>query len=411
MTGLERLNGSPSAPIALALSGGGDSLALLHLAKAWADGAGRELLALTVDHGLQPQSADWSQQAAQLAGRLKVAHRILPWLGEKPSSGLPAAARAARHALLADAARAAGARVILMAHTADDLIETELMRRAGGSTPSPRLWSPSPAWPEGRGVFLLRPLLGHRRAELRSYLAARGERWIDDPANDDNRYARARARRLVGSDAETPRPEPSVRCVGLAEVTEGLGGELTVPRSAIVGDDPPRRLLGALILCAAGTTRPAAAVSLARLAARLSAGEDFTASLAGARIEASGEGVLFCREAGESARGGLMTIGHGQGDTIFDGRFLLAARPDGARVAPLRGLARRLPKDQQARLASLAPPVRRALPAVIDALGGVVCPVFSEGGGVSARSLVLGRLRAALGAIPDEATAAQDEAR
>ena len=141
------LNGPAAAPLAVALSGGGDSLALLHLARAWADHAGRRLVALSVDHGLQPASQGWSRFAAERAARLGVPHRILTWLGEKPARGLPAAARAARHALLADAARAVGARVVLMGHTADDLLEAETMRAAGASAPSPRAWSPSPAWP------------------------------------------------------------------------------------------------------------------------------------------------------------------------------------------------------------------------------------------------------------------------
>src|ERR1700722_7155703 len=82
-----------------------------------------------------------------------------------------------------------GAPVILLAHTADDLMEAEIMRRMGASAPSPRQWSPSPAWPQGRGVFLLRPLLGHRRADLRALLHGLGETWIDDPANDDPHYS------------------------------------------------------------------------------------------------------------------------------------------------------------------------------------------------------------------------------
>jgi tRNA(Ile)-lysidine synthase len=170
LEGLERLNARDRPPIALALSGGGDSLALLHLAKAWADAAGRSLIALTVDHGLNPASAAWTRFAAERARRLGAPHRTLPWLGAKPSTGLPAAARAARHALLAEAARSAGAHVVLMAHTADDLMEAQVMRAMGSNAPSPRVWSPSPSWPEGRGVFLLRPLLGQRRAVLRELL-------------------------------------------------------------------------------------------------------------------------------------------------------------------------------------------------------------------------------------------------
>ena len=194
-----RLCASSARPVAVALSGGGDSLALLLAADAWARRAGRDLIVLSVDHGLRPESAGWTAACAKVAARLELPFRALAWTGPKPTVGLPAAARAARHALLADAARAAGARVILIGHTADDVLEARRMRADGSSVPEPRAWSPSPAWPEGRGVFLARPLLGLGRADIRAWLSARGEAWIEDPANDDLAYARPRARQGHGS--------------------------------------------------------------------------------------------------------------------------------------------------------------------------------------------------------------------
>ena len=406
LAGMERLNAKDRPPVAVALSGGGDSLALLLLAKTWADGAGRRLIALTVDHRLQPQSAAWSRFAADRAERLGVPHLSLAWLGEKPASGLPAAARTARHALLADAARSAGARVILMAHTADDVMEAELMRRMGVSAPSPRLWSPSPAWPQGRGVFLLRPLLAHRRADLRTLLAGLGEAWIDDPANDDPRYSRTLARRRLGDCATTqPLLGPLSPPPGWEAVQEGRGGELTLPRDALgVCLSDRRRLIGALALCAAGTTRPPAGASLDRIAARLSGG-DFSASLAGARIEAHGDQVMVCREAGERARGGLQSAALPLGETVFDGRFLIGVRRSGYQVAPLRGLAARLPPSQRDRLRAIRATVRGALPVVVAPSGEVSCPVLASDDAVSARPLGLGRLHAALGVIADESGA------
>ena len=407
LAGMARLNAADRPPVAVALSGGGDSLALLHLAKAWADGAGRAVIALTVDHGLQPQSASWTRFAAERAGRLGVPHRSLAWLGEKPAAGVPAAARAARHALLADAARSAGARVILMAHTADDVMEAELMRRMGASTPSPRLWSPSPAWPQGRGVFLLRPLLGHRRADLRAMLVGLGETWIDDPANDDPHYSRTLARRRLGACAASPAlPTAPAPPTGWTAILGGPGGELTLPREGLsVCPAGRRRLFGALALCAAGTTRPPSGASLDRIAAQISGGGDFSASLAGARIEARGDRVVVCREAGERARGGLQPLALPLGDSVFDGRFVMTARDAGYHVAPLRGLAARLPAPERDRLRAIWAPARGALPAVVAPSGEVSCPILAPKPAVSAAPLGLERLRAALGAITDESGA------
>ncbi len=405
--GFERwLNGPAAAPVAVALSGGGDSLALLHLAKAWADRAGRRLVALSVDHGLDPASAGWSRFAAERAQRLGVPHRALAWQGAKPTAGLPAAARAARHALLAEAARAEGAVVILMGHTADDLMEAELMRRAGASAPSPRIWSPSPAWPEGRGVFLLRPLLAHRRAELRSLLRALGETWIDDPANDDPRFARALARRRLAAGAAAP--PTAVEAIplwpGLSAVRQGLAGELTAPRRPLTElGEAARRALGALAVCAAGTVRAPAAASLGRIAARLCAGDDVTASLAGARIEARGETLLFCREPGERVRRAIEPAPLPRGESVFDGRFAIDCAEAGGRIGFLAGRAARLPPDERRRLALIPAGARGALPAVVSPDGAVTCPLLAQSGAIAARPLALQRLCATLGAIRDEA--------
>ena len=139
-------------------------------------------MALCVDHQLQGASGDWTRFAAGAAASQGAQFRALAWTGDKPRTGLPAAARAARHALIAEAARNAGAGVALFAHTRDDVAEAALMRAEGTSLGRLRAWAPSPAWPQGRGVFVLRPLLEVARSELRELLRARGLGWIEDPA-------------------------------------------------------------------------------------------------------------------------------------------------------------------------------------------------------------------------------------
>ncbi len=319
-----RLSRRSSAPVVVAFSGGGDSLALLLAAKTWADGAGRPTLALTVDHCLQPASADWARWCAARAGRLGAVHRILAWTTGEPTSGVPARARRARHALLARAARAAGASVVLMGHTLDDRLEARLMRAAGGSVGEPREWAPSPVWPDGRGVFLLRPMLNLRREALRQWLRSLGETWIDDPANADPASPRARARALLQTTPEPPSPSPEVLPPNEGERTdrlasssergppakrvEGAGrgdlllrtsvepnGEVEINLEGLTGADS-RRLLGAALVCAGGGERPPRAAALDRLMARLGKG-DGAATLAGARARWRGERVHLAREA------------------------------------------------------------------------------------------------------------------
>ncbi|MES2897694.1 MAG: tRNA lysidine(34) synthetase TilS [Pseudomonadota bacterium] len=397
-----RLRADSDQPLAVAVSGGGDSVALALLADAWARAHGRRLLILTVDHGLGPLSRDWTLACANLAARLGAGFQALSWTGRKPSTGLPAAAREARHRLIATAARRAGARVVLMGHTADDRAEAQAMRGAGSTTASPREWAPSPAWPEGRDVFLLRPLLGARRAEIRTWLTARGETWIDDPANDDPRFARARARQALAAGAPvSPDPDacsPKPAALALAVHADVGTGMLTLPRDALRQGEITA-FVGAACLCAAGTSRPPRGDRTARLARRLRSEETFAASLAGARIEASATEVRFLREPGEMTRRGLSPLEVSPGcAAVWDGRFEIIA-DHAVTIRPLAGFAARLSSRERQGLAGLPPSARQGLPVVVD--GDRVALAVGVPG-VSVRALAKARLLAACGAVDRE---------
>lgn len=373
--------------LAVGLSGGGDSLALTLIADAWARAAGRDLLILTVDHGLQADSAAWTQACAAVAARLNRPFRALAWTGDKPAAGLPAAARLARHRLLADAAREAGARVILLGHTAGDLAEAAIMRAGGATTPDPRAWAPSPVWPQGRGIFLLRPLLSAARADLRAWLAARGETWIDDPANADLRYARSRARMgASGAPAGATVQAP----LALAQFATEHAGIITLDQARLraATADEARRFVALAAVCAGGGERLPATARTGRVAEVLMRSGPFTATLAGARIRAEDGSVRIFREPGEAARAGLKPL---RPPGVFDGRFEIAT---GAEVRRLSGLAGRLSPADRAILRRIPAAARGALPVVVEADGSVrIAPL---------ESLVGERLRAAAGLVQRE---------
>jgi tRNA(Ile)-lysidine synthase len=234
----------------------------------------------------------------------------LVWTGDKPDAGLPAAARAARHLLIAEAARRLSAPVVLVGHTLDDQLENALMRGAGVRVGMLREWSPSPVWPEGRGLFLCRPLLALRRADLRRWLEEKRWGWIDDPANEDLRYVRARARRALTDPAALPTIDeaPPARLPGLWRV-EPWGGA-TLDRQALMRAEPGQalRLLQIAAVCVSGAERLSRPARAAGLLARLKATERFVATLGGARIEATAEQLILERDAGEAARGGLAPL-------------------------------------------------------------------------------------------------------
>jgi tRNA(Ile)-lysidine synthase len=394
-------------PIAVAYSGGGDSHALALAAAAWAEARGRRVILLYVDHHLQPQSASWAALAEATATRLGAGFRRLDWLGEKPLTGLPAAARSARHRLIARAAQEAGARVILMGHTADDVAEARLMQARGGSVPEPRPWAPSPVWPEGAGLFLLRPLLGCRRADLRDWLRSAGESWIDDPANEDERRARTRARKALAA-GEPPPPGPPAAQEGVAQLAQLAAhplGEIVWRRPDFIAapSAAQARALSVACLCVGGGARPPRGDALRRLIAQLEAGQAFASTLAGARIELLGDEVRLCREPGEAGRGGLAHARLNVGTPlVWDGRWRLTSSAAAGGVMRLAGQGGRLAPATQRRLGHLRPPVRWGLPVV--SLGeALVCPPLEPEAGIEAVSLTRPRFKAACGLVKDEA--------
>lgn len=188
--------------LAVAVSGGADSLALLWLAH---EAYGSRVHVLTVDHGLRPGSASDAEHVAQYAAQLNLPHATLTWTGSKPTTNIQAAAREARYILMADWCAAHGVRWLLTAHHADDQAETLLLRLARGSG-SAGLAGIRRRRDLGNGVTLLRPLLDWRRRELAEVVAAAGWTAVDDPANRATRFDRTQARALL---AATPwlRPE------------------------------------------------------------------------------------------------------------------------------------------------------------------------------------------------------------
>ena len=192
---LKALHAGPR--IAVALSGGADSLSLLVLCAQWAaKSKSRFVAAYTVDHGLRKEAAAEARACGRMAKSLGVAHRVLRWKGEKPASGIQAAARDARYALLAEACRRDKIGDLLTAHHLDDQAETFLMRLARGSGVD-GLAAMASERPLEDGVRLLRPLLDVPRENLRAIVVRAGLTAIEDPSNDNPRFDRVKARHLM----------------------------------------------------------------------------------------------------------------------------------------------------------------------------------------------------------------------
>jgi len=180
----------PSEPVALGLSGGADSVLLLH----WlcASEPRPPVLAIHVDHGLRGAESDADREfCAQLCRDIGVRFQARS-VQLAPGSNLEERAREARYAILAEEAARARVRVLLTGHHADDGLETLLLRWIRGSTLA-GLHGPAETSRLGP-LILVRPLIGMRRAEIRTLLREAGLTWREDSSNDDLRHTRNRVR-------------------------------------------------------------------------------------------------------------------------------------------------------------------------------------------------------------------------
>ena len=304
--------GTPRVAL-VAVSGGPDSMALLHLAALWRDRGGPQIHAATVDHDLRPGSRAEAEAVAQWAAALEIPHSILTWTGERPKARVQELARAARYRLLVDRAENIGAEVLLTGHHGDDQAETVLFRLLRGSGVA-GLAAMAPV-SQRAGLRLVRPLLDLSKADLIAHCQALGQAFFQDPSNRDPRYARTNLKPLLADLA-----------------AQGLGRDelLRLGRRAARADEALRAYVESLrtsigpivkedsFECAAGSLRQVPMEALLRILeveitrigdaaprldrlesltagaqAAIASGEGFRASLAGALVSVTPAGRLL----------------------------------------------------------------------------------------------------------------------
>lgn len=218
-------NWEASAPkvIGVMVSGGGDSMALLHLMHRAGALRGWRIEAITVDHGLRPEAAAEAAMVAGFCAGLAVPHQTSLWLHGEIAGNLMDQARRARLRLVTEWSEARGIAHVVMGHTADDQAETFLMGLARQSGLD-GLSGMRAAWQDS-GITWLRPLLDIPREVLRQYLRAQAVAWVEDPTNDDDSFTRVKARRALAA----LRPL-GITAAKLAAVSDNLG----MARSALV---------------------------------------------------------------------------------------------------------------------------------------------------------------------------------
>lgn len=381
----------PRPLLAIAVSGGADSLALALLAERWARAHRGRIAALTVDHRLRPESAAEARQVGRWLRAHGIAHRILVWEGARPPGDLQAAAREARYRLLEAWCRDAGCLHLLTAHHREDQAETFWLRLARGSGLDGLAGI---AGISERGACrILRPLLPVAPERLRALLRARQQVWIEDPSNANPAFARVRireARALLAAEglgaerlAETMRHLGNTRAVVETETADLLARAVRIDPAGLALLDmasllrAPReiglRALAAVLTAIGGSDYPPRRARLQRLydeCSRNGLGQGRT--LGGCRVLARDGALLVCREAaGLQDRTAVPPGSH----AIWDRRFQTALPKNASRGLTLGALGvdrQGLPTAVLKRLAAVPAAARPTLPALRDKDGSLV---------------------------------------
>lgn len=257
---MDRFAAGGAWPGALAVSGGGDSLALMHLAARWAKA--RRLpapIVLSVDHGLTPGSDRIARAVARQARALGLKAVVLSEKGQKPKSDIEGWARQARYGLMGAWLARHRLATLYLGHTEDDQAETFLLRLARGSgldgLSGMRPLAPFPL-SEFSGHRLARPMLNLSRAALRDWLEQEGLSWREDPMNQEPRFARTRIRALspamAAAGLSAGRIADAARHLARAREALDLVTEAVLARAARPhGDQDDALLLDAAALIAA----------------------------------------------------------------------------------------------------------------------------------------------------------------
>jgi tRNA(Ile)-lysidine synthase len=358
----------PRPRLAVAVSGGADSMALVLQADRWARARGGEAIALIVDHRLRPESAREARDVARRLAARQIPARILVWSGRKPQGDIQAAARAARYALLSAWCQRAGVLHLLAAHHRDDQAETLLLNLARGSGVDGL--AAMAAMSVVDGIRLLRPLLDVPKSRLVATLRAHGETWVEDPSNISARYRRTAARTLTAS-ALAPLAPGAVDAARLGERLAATAARMARARSALeqatatllaesvellphgfaridiaafraAPEEIGLRALARVVMCIGGGVHPPRHAQLGHALAMLNR----ASTLAGCRLTPTRGISLIWRELRAVATDLELTRGRW---TPWDGRFLVRVQASGYRVGalgtrPVTGAATTVPR-------------------------------------------------------------------
>ena len=332
---------APPSSLGVAVSGGGDSMALLRILSRCFSGTDISIQAVTVDHGLRPEARQEAETVAAFARDLGVGHSVLHWEGWSGQGNLQAAAREARYRLMGEWARSHKIALLALGHTADDQAETVLMRLARSAGVNGL--SAMPVRRTLHGVSLLRPLLSLTRQQLRAYLERNGIGWCDDPSNDDPRFERVQVRAALEQLEPLGVTVQALATVAthMGEAREALdwytfltardiafvdGGDVVIDlrRFRTLPQDIARRLLVRAVMWVGRTDYPPRRAAMSEAIDGLRHGRG--ATLGGCRVLVAGPSIWVCREFA------VVRSKRALPGTLWDGRWILLGPIENAKL-------------------------------------------------------------------------------
>ncbi|GAA6208139.1 tRNA lysidine(34) synthetase TilS [Cognatishimia sp. WU-CL00825] len=297
--------------IGVAVSGGGDSVGLLHLLHQICRNSGKTIEAITVDHGLRDGSAAEAEFVKTMCNSIGVRHASVLWAGWKGDGNLQNEARRARYRLIADWAISRQLSFVCLGHTENDVAETFLMRvaRESGVDGLSRMSADF----QKSGMHFLRPLLDVSRSELRSFLRHQNIDWCEDPSNRNEAFERVRARRAlkaldnsgisISALAAVSRNMSQARdalravthCVSSSLVAQ-RHGDLIVQRAGFLAENPEiqRRLLNDILSWISNRAYPVRRAPIADLMVSIQEQRNF--SLGGCMVFVGSKEIRIARE-------------------------------------------------------------------------------------------------------------------
>lgn len=365
-----------SPVLAVAVSGGPDSLALTRLAANWAAARNGRVIGLTVDHGLRPGSADEARQTGHWLRLRGIEHHVLHWSGRKPTTGLQRRAREARYRELGAFCRRAGVLHLLTAHHKQDQAETVALRLAKGSGPNGL--AAMAAVRELSGFRLLRPLLGVDKRRLTATLRHLGQDWIDDPSNQNLSFTRNRLRHegidvagLVKTAVDQGRrrarhdDEINALLVRLVAIDPLGFAQLSADQFADLPSETAANLLARILLTIGGQGYPPKRLGLGRLlGAMRDSTRQHSITLAHCLVQRRKDHWLICRENQNLAP---LQLAPNRWH-VWDKRFLIRLRSGEMRLylrqLGERGWSKREPLQQHGSSRDLPSEIRQSLPSI-----------------------------------------------